>query len=814
MKRLLYTCITAVLLYGIYQYAEKIGDYSALGAEPYAEEISRSEEESSLIEGEAESSMILEDQDFVYIYIGCEIVKINKKSKNCDVLWKSDYTEQFMPDTKALLIGDKIYFLEEWWSISSCGMENALSVINTDGTDYMRMEEIRGHDLCFADGILYVATYDPDSMLEYKLYADGTWKKKEAVTKYKDRKFVSESDEKYAYVITRNYNEDSLFSQDEFVGVSAGIFGGASWDYADRVLGVCDKYIYYVGEIDYKLYLMRRRLDEPSEEEVLGAAFYDSGISEVGSLISCHERNCSEENADDYLTAVDFERLVVDERFPGAAEINRIFIEKQEEIIAYEKKNAVDVEQELQAMKEAMPDANPSLHYSYGSRISPIYYFDGSYLSFYQEDDDYCGGAHGSLYREGYTFDLQTGKRLTLQDIIGNSEEELKDIVTQYFSVYIDENANTFREDAKSSVKEQINLGSDFYLREDGICFYFQPYALAAFAAGFPEVTIPYEEFEIKIPIDHEDENIKVLGQYEENTETIEFPSGEYATQEDIIRISQLHKLKHLNISITDEEIDLSPLGNLTELKTLRIVITPECNAELSFMQKLNQLEELSFWIGNDDIDLSPIGNLESLKKLEITTWRGDYSWLMKLNELTELDIIQSELADLSLFRDLSHLKVLSVEYVGDVDLSYLSELKELEWLEITGRHIRNAEGLSDLVCLKSISLFDDFYYGAGEIKTVLDLNALTGLTELEGISLLYINIEDITPLSGLSNLDWIMLVRTNVDDIQPLSTLPNLSDLQIFGNRSERVKKQAEMYFNHVENVTVTDEIPNVLSL
>ena len=53
MKRILYACITAVLLYGIYRYAEKIGDYSALGAEPYVEEISRLEEESSLIEGEA-----------------------------------------------------------------------------------------------------------------------------------------------------------------------------------------------------------------------------------------------------------------------------------------------------------------------------------------------------------------------------------------------------------------------------------------------------------------------------------------------------------------------------------------------------------------------------------------------------------------------------------------------------------------------------------------------------------------------------------------------------------------------------------------
>lgn len=34
------------------------------------------------------------------------------------------------------------------------------------------------------------------------------------------------------------------------------------------------------------------------------------------------------------------------------------------------------------------------------------------------------------------------------------------------------------------------------------------------------------------------------------------------------------------------------------------------------------------------------------------------------------------------------------------------------------------------------------------------------------------------------------------------------------YGNRSERVKEQAEMYFNHVENVTVTEEIPNMLAL
>lgn len=628
MKKLLCVCIIVVLLYGFYRYAGKVEVYSVSGEEPYvstesipeavqedgAQDISAQEEEKPLLEGEAESSMILEDRDFIYFYNGSKIVKINKESKNSDVLWKSDYTEQFMPEVKALLIEDQIYFLEKWWSISSCTIEYELSVINTDGTGYTRIEEADDSSFCFsdlyfADGILYVSTHD--SVIEYILYADGTWGKNEAVSEddlyrnlaqmyeeiyisscpahiffamqslknygyilfnkngvvvkvspesgeetevlekgtiravneqyfladqynngvdnlylidaetLKIRYFtecsgsVIDMDEKYVYVIKSDYSEDrgasyiyerialadgeksSLFSQKEFVGVNSGFYGGVFGDCADRVVGICDNYIYYVGEVDYKLYLMRRNLDEPSEEEVLGEAFYDSGISEVGSVVSCHERNYSKEKVDDYLIAVDFERLVVDERFSGAAEINRIFEDKQEEIVAYEKQNAKDVE----GILESTTDPDFSLHYHCVSLLSPIYYYDGHYLSLYQDDDDYGGGGHGILYREGYTFDLQTGQRLTLQDVIGNDEEELKDIVTQYFSEYIDENAGTFWDDAKTSVKEQITLESDFYLKEDGICFYFPPYALAPFAAGFPEVTIPYEEFEIKIPL-------------------------------------------------------------------------------------------------------------------------------------------------------------------------------------------------------------------------------------------------------------------------------------------------------------------------
>ncbi len=101
----------------------------------------------------------------------------------------------------------------------------------------------------------------------------------------------------------------------------------------------------------------------------------------------------------------------------------------------------------------------------------------------------------------GFTFDLHTGQRLLLSDVIGNSEEELKEIVVRYFDACISEAPEEFWEDALTVVREGISLASDFYLEEEGICFYFHPYELAAYAGGFKTVTIPYEEFAMKIPI-------------------------------------------------------------------------------------------------------------------------------------------------------------------------------------------------------------------------------------------------------------------------------------------------------------------------
>ena len=65
-------------------------------------------------------------------------------------------------------------------------------------------------------------------------------------------------------------------------------------------------------------------------------------------------------------------------------------------------------------------------------------------MSFCQQEYDYQGGAHGMPLWIGLTFDLETGERLSLPDVIANSEEELNSIVTEYFAEYINGNPEEF----------------------------------------------------------------------------------------------------------------------------------------------------------------------------------------------------------------------------------------------------------------------------------------------------------------------------------------------------------------------------------
>jgi len=276
------------------------------------------------------------------------------------------------------------------------------------------------------------------------------------------------------------------------------------------------------------------------------------------------------------------------------------------------------------------------------------------------------------------------------------------------------------------------------------------------------------------------------------------------ATQDDIMHIGQLRHLERLHIQIDDDTADLSPLGNLGELKELSIYILTQHNLDLSFMEKLGQLEKLSIYTG-EDADLSILGSLTGLKSFSMSYQDvPDLTFLRELDQLEEVALVKvSGLEDLSCFQDMVNLKGLCISYVDDVDLEYLRKCEKLEDIYIVGGNIRNPEALADLPHLRGLNLYD-----SQRGQEVFDLSPLAQLPELYRIVLIDIMVGDVSPLAESDSLTAITLAATGVEDISPLKDM-GLEKLSIFGNESEKVKEQAEKYFNDVRVLVITEDVP-----
>lgn len=247
--------------------------------------------------------------------------------------------------------------------------------------------------------------------------------------------------------------------------------------------------LYYMDMRDYDAYLVRRNMPSSQQPTYFEEPLYRTKIHEVGTLMTEKHEVYGEKNPDLLIGTVDIEWLSVDTSFAGAEKINEYLYESEvaSQWAAFEGNVLMD---------EEVFDGSV-MPYSYDSEVSCVRYFDGKYVSFVQEGYDYFGGAHGLPVWEGYTFDLETGERMLLPDLVSNTEEELKDIVTKYFGEKIDESPSDYWADAKETVRESISFETtDFVLTDEGICFYMHPYSIAAYAMGFSEVTVPYSEFQ------------------------------------------------------------------------------------------------------------------------------------------------------------------------------------------------------------------------------------------------------------------------------------------------------------------------------
>lgn len=93
------------------------------------------------------------------------------------------------------------------------------------------------------------------------------------------------------------------------------------------------------------------------------------------------------------------------------------------------------------------------------------------------------GGAHPDLMQMAYTYDLKTGSKKTIGEIIGMSEEEAISYVAQSFYTVVKEEPDGYFVDALDILsKGEFEFG--FYLEGDAVVLFLNPYVISPHAAG------------------------------------------------------------------------------------------------------------------------------------------------------------------------------------------------------------------------------------------------------------------------------------------------------------------------------------------
>lgn len=299
---------------------------------------------------------------------------------------------------------------------------------------------------------------------------------------------------------------------------------------------------------------------------------------------------------------------------------------------------------------------------------------------------------------------------------------------------------------------------------------------------------------------------------------------------EDTTPLGELRNLRVLSIESPDDRLDLRPLANLTELRSLQLwldwpptpvdlaplrgltklrkLLLPGCEAaDLGPLAGMAELVALSLELGpvvpdleligrmthladlqlrlvhNRRVeDLSPLGRLTGIRRLSLSLWPEtnvrDLSPLARLTRLENLFLFlrgNSKVRDLSPLRSLTRLRSLHVCGPMRSQLAFLSELGELRTLEL--RSLDEASAIPPLPKLQGLTSLS--------IQRCPRLSDLRGIGDLRNLRTLRIEhcpaVANLAPLASLNALEELYLTGCpRVTDLSPLGALAELTRLDV----------------------------------
>ncbi len=170
---------------------------------------------------------------------------------------------------------------------------------------------------------------------------------------------------------------------------------------------------------------------------------------------------------------------------------------------------------------------------------------DERIVSLSEDTWQYTGGAHGTAYRDGITFDSQSGKQLALSDIFSDYKNFKEDAVERMISYLQDNYGEELFEDYIATVEGlwKDDMEPAWYLDGSGIVIVLQEYSVGPYSIGMPEVRLSYSEFKQYIKEAYLPGTVEGTSRFAENQEIfLKLPEKEkeypmmlqYAWEEDV----------------------------------------------------------------------------------------------------------------------------------------------------------------------------------------------------------------------------------------------------------------------------------------
>lgn len=121
--------------------------------------------------------------------------------------------------------------------------------------------------------------------------------------------------------------------------------------------------------------------------------------------------------------------------------------------------------------------------------LQRVNYNKNDFISITEELYTYTGGAHGMTVRHTRNIDILRQCEITLEDLF--AEEGYKDTLKRMINEEIEENQEEYSELWQ---KPEIKSNQDFYITDDLLVIYYQPYELSYYARGFVEFPLRLPE--------------------------------------------------------------------------------------------------------------------------------------------------------------------------------------------------------------------------------------------------------------------------------------------------------------------------------